>query len=73
MSCSDFVVGSKIGLGSFAASSVNVSNHFVERKSNNEIIVKKMKMIPMECVVRGYFYGSLVNRWKKGQIQVPDG
>ena len=52
---------------------VNVPNHFVERKSDNEIIVKKMKMIPMECVVRGYFYGSLVNRWKKGEIQVPDG
>lgn len=52
---------------------VNVPNHFVQRKSDNEIIVKKMKMIPMECVVRGYFYGSLVNRWKKGEIQVPDG
>ena len=52
---------------------VPVPNHFVERKSDTEIIVQKMKMLPIECVVRGYFYGSLVSRWKKGEIQVPDG
>ena len=50
-----------------------VPNHFVNRKSDTEIIVKKMKMIPMECVVRGYFYGSLVSRWNKGQVKLPDG
>ena len=50
-----------------------VTNHFVQRKSNTEILVKKMKMLPMECIVRGYFYGSLVNRWKKGEITVPEG
>ena len=32
-----------------------------------------MKMLPIECVVRGYFYGSLVSRWKKGEVQVPEG
>ena len=30
-------------------------------------------MLPMECVVRGYFYGSLVSRWKKGEVTVPEG
>lgn len=30
-------------------------------------------MIPIECVVRGYFYGSLVQRWKDGQVTIPDG
>lgn len=45
-----------------------VKNHFIKRVSDTEIIVKKMKMIPMECVVRGYFYGSLAERCKKGQI-----
>ena len=52
---------------------IPVSNHFVERKSDTEIIVKKMKMLPIECVVRGYFYGSLVNRWKKGEVKVSEG
>ena len=50
---------------------LSVPNHFVKRKSNNEIIVKKMEMLPIECVVRGYFYGSLVSRWKKGEVQLP--
>jgi len=32
-----------------------------------------MDMVPMECVVRGYFYGSLVKRWKDGSVAVPEG
>ncbi|MGI9567758.1 MAG: phosphoribosylaminoimidazolesuccinocarboxamide synthase [Nitrosopumilus sp.] len=46
-------------------------NHFVKRLSYTEIAVKKMQMLPIECVVRGYFYGSLINRWKKGEIVLP--
>jgi phosphoribosylaminoimidazole-succinocarboxamide synthase len=49
-----------------------IDNHFVKRLSDTEILVKKMKMIPMECIVRGYFYGSLVDRWRKNQIQLPN-
>lgn len=49
-----------------------VPNHFVKRTSENEILVKKMKMLPIECVVRGYFYGSLVNRWKSGEVKLPE-
>jgi len=52
---------------------LSIPNHFVKRQSNTEIIVKKMDMLPIECVVRGYFYGSLVGRWKKGEVQVPEG
>jgi len=52
---------------------LDVPNHFIKRESENEILVKKMKMLPIECVVRGYFYGSLIGRWKKGEVKVPDG
>jgi len=52
---------------------LDVPNHFVERRSNTEIIVKKINMLPIECVVRGYFYGSLVSRWKDGKISLEDG
>ena len=52
---------------------LDVENHFVKLHSDTEIIVKKMEMLPIECVVRGYFYGSLVNRWKSGEISLPDG
>lgn len=50
-----------------------ISNHFVKRQSDTEILVKKMKMLPIECVVRGYFYGSLISRWKKGEVKLPQG
>jgi phosphoribosylaminoimidazole-succinocarboxamide synthase len=51
---------------------LDIENHFVRTESNTGIIVKKMKMLPIECVVRGYFYGSLVGRWEKNEISLPD-
>ena len=51
---------------------LSVPNHFVERKSDTEIVVRKLNMLPIECVVRGYFYGSLVSRWKDGKISLED-
>ena len=51
---------------------LDVDNHFVKSHSDTEIIVKKMDMLPIECVVRGYFYGSLVSRWKSGEITLPE-
>lgn len=50
---------------------LDVPNHFIRAESKTGIIVKKMKMLPIECVVRGYFYGSLVSRWKKGEVELP--
>jgi len=50
---------------------LDVPSHFVKKYSDTEIIVKKMRMIPLECVVRGYFYGSLVGRWKNGEVLLP--
>ena len=50
-----------------------IKNHYIRTEGKDEIVVKKMQMIPIECVVRGYFYGSLVQRWKNGQVKLPDG
>lgn len=52
---------------------LNVPNHFVRTESKTGIIVKKMTMLPIECIVRGYLYGSLFSRWKKGQVSLPKG
>jgi len=52
---------------------LSIPNHFIRRESDTEIVVKKMQMLPIECVVRGYFYGSLVSRWKKGVATIPEG
>lgn len=52
---------------------LQVLNHFVKRNSDTEIIVKKMEMLQIECVVRGYLYGSLFNRWERGEIKLQEG
>ncbi len=52
---------------------LTVKNHYVRTEGKDKIVVKRMQMIPIECVVRGYLYGSLVQRWKKGQVKLPDG
>ncbi len=51
---------------------LDVPNHFIKTNSDNEIVVKKMQMLPIECVVRGYFYGSLAKRWEKNEITLPE-
>jgi phosphoribosylaminoimidazole-succinocarboxamide synthase len=52
---------------------LGMSCHFEERRSDTEIVVRKLNMLPIECVVRGYFYGSLVSRWNDGKISLEDG
>ena len=49
---------------------LDIPNHFVRRISDTEIVVKKMEMLPIECIVRGYFYGSLVERYNNNSIQL---
>ena len=48
-------------------------NHFVGRTADTEMVVRRMEMIPMECVVRGYLYGSLMGRYRKGSAILPEG
>ncbi len=50
-----------------------VASHYVRTEGKDKIVVKRMNMIPIECVVRGYLYGSLYQRWKDGQIELPTG
>jgi phosphoribosylaminoimidazole-succinocarboxamide synthase len=50
-----------------------IKNHYIRTEGKDRIVVKRMQMIPIECVVRGYFYGSLVQRWKDGQVMLPEG
>jgi phosphoribosylaminoimidazole-succinocarboxamide synthase len=39
------------------------TNHMVRLDAKNKMVVRKLKMIPLECVVRGYLYGSLYERY----------
>lgn len=46
---------------------LNIPNHIVKVRDKNKMVVKKLKMIPIECVVRGYIYGSFYERLLKGE------
>jgi phosphoribosylaminoimidazole-succinocarboxamide synthase len=50
---------------------LKVPHHMVRTEDPNRMIVRKLKMIPVECVVRGYLYGSLYERAVKGEISLP--
>src|SRR5712692_4139057 len=46
-------------------------NHMVRLIDAQRMVVRKLKMIPVECVVRGYLYGNLHERLVKGEISLP--
>lgn len=50
---------------------LKVPNHMVRIEDANRMIVNRLKMIPVESVVRGYLYGSLYERLTKGEISLP--
>lgn len=49
---------------------LNIDNHMIKTIDNNKMLVERLSMIPIECVVRGYFYGSLVDRYSNKQIDM---
>lgn len=49
---------------------LNVENHMIKTIDNNKMLVERLSMIPIECVVRGYFYGSLFDRYNNNQIDM---
>jgi phosphoribosylaminoimidazole-succinocarboxamide synthase len=51
---------------------LDFSNHFIRRVSPTMIEVKKLQMIPIECVVRAYLYGSLYSRYLNNSLQLDD-
>ena len=52
---------------------LGVPSHFVERTAPAEMLVRRMEMVPLECVVRGYLYGSLHDRVAGGAAELPAG
>jgi phosphoribosylaminoimidazole-succinocarboxamide synthase len=50
---------------------LKIPHHMVRVEKPNRMVVRKLKMIPVECVVRGYLYGSLYERLVKGEVSLP--
>ncbi len=49
---------------------LEVPNHMLEVRPPNRMVVKKLNLIPIECVIRGYLYGSLYERVVKKEINL---
>lgn len=54
-------------------SEAGIETHFEEQLSDDEVLVKRLEMVPVECVVRNYAAGSLVRRLglEEGQTLTP--
>src|SRR5207253_574324 len=58
-------------LAAFWFNNLNTPHHMVRLEDANRMVVRKLKMIPVEAVVRGYLYGSLYERLTKSEISIP--
>ncbi len=58
-------------LAAFWFNYLKVPHHIVRVENANRMVVRKLKMVPVECVVRGYLYGSLYERFVKGEVNLP--
>jgi len=78
ISCFDVILKDKIPskgevlcrMATFWFKKLNFPNHIIETIQPNQMIVKKCEVIPIECVVRGYLYGSFYERVKKGEVKI---
>ncbi len=57
-------------LGAHFFETLGVPNHMVRTDGPDTMVVRKMEMIPVECVVRGYLYGSLMERVGRGEVDL---
>ena len=58
-------------IGAYLFETLGVPNHMVRLEGEDMMVVKKMQMIMVECVVRGYLYGSLMERFTRGEVSLP--
>lgn len=50
--------------GEFWFNTLQTPHHMAKVVDRDKMQVRRLEMIPIECVVRGYFYGSFVDRYK---------
>ena len=50
---------------------LDTPNHMIKIIDKDKMLVKKLEIIPIECIVRGYLYGSLYERVIKKEHILP--
>ena len=48
--------------------SLGAKHHMLKIQDKDKMIAKRIDIIPIECVVRGYFYGSLLERYNNNLL-----
>jgi phosphoribosylaminoimidazole-succinocarboxamide synthase len=48
---------------------LGISHHMLKLEGKDKMIAKRIDIIPLECVVRGYFYGSIVERYDNAELR----
>jgi phosphoribosylaminoimidazole-succinocarboxamide synthase len=79
ISCFDVILKDKIPskgevlcrMAEFWFKTLDFPNHMIEIQKPNKMIVKKCDVVPIECVVRGYLYGSFYERVMNGESKIP--
>jgi len=79
ISCFDVILKDKIPskgeilcrMAEFWFKILDFPNHMIEIIKPNKMIVSKHDVVPIECVVRGYLYGSFYDRVKNGETKIP--
>lgn len=51
--------------GEFWFDALQTPHHMVKVVDKDKMQVRRLKMMPVECVVRGYYYGSFVDRYRE--------
>jgi phosphoribosylaminoimidazole-succinocarboxamide synthase len=50
--------------GAFWFETLGTRHHMLNVTETDKMVVKRLSMLPIECIVRGYFYGSFVDRYQ---------
>lgn len=56
--------------GAYWFETLGTPHHMIEAIWPNKMVVKRLQIIPIECVVRGYLYGSLYERLVKREVKL---
>lgn len=50
---------------------LDIPNHMIKVVDKDKLMVKRVDIIPIECVVRGYLYGSFYERVMRKEVEFP--
>jgi len=51
----------------------DIETHMIDVPAPNEMLAKKLFLIPIEVIGRNYVYGSYWKRYQRGEVQLPEG